>query len=113
MLRFYLHVAHTAFRRQLIPSTSNEVDEDNAPPGSAGAAHPMLRATGTVSGSAGATRRDFLRFAGFGALDFRHFFLQPMDGPEREKNTELAMHYCRAHPRWRLSLQTHKILGIP
>ena len=58
----------SAFRRQLIPSTSNEVDEDSAPPGSAGAAHPMLRATGTVSGSAGATRRDFLRFAGFGAL---------------------------------------------
>jgi len=46
-------------------------------------------------------------------LDFRHFFLQPMDGPDREKNTELAMRYCRTHPRWRLSLQTHKILGIP
>lgn len=46
-------------------------------------------------------------------LDFRHFYLQPMDGPDREKNTELAMRYCRAHPRWRLSLQTHKILGIP
>jgi 7-carboxy-7-deazaguanine synthase len=46
-------------------------------------------------------------------LDFRHFFLQPMDGPDREKNTELAMQYCRTHPRWRLSLQTHKILGIP
>jgi 7-carboxy-7-deazaguanine synthase (Cx14CxxC type) len=45
-------------------------------------------------------------------LEFRHFFLQPMDGPEREKNTELAMRYCREHPRWRLSLQTHKILCI-
>lgn len=46
-------------------------------------------------------------------LNYRHFFLQPMDGPDQAKNTELAMQYCRAHPRWRLSLQTHKILGIP
>lgn len=49
----------------------------------------------------------------FEALDFRHFFLQPMDGPEREANTERAAAYCLAHPRWRLSLQIHKILGIP
>ncbi len=46
-------------------------------------------------------------------LAFRHFSLQPMDGPERERNTELAMQYCAEHPRWRLSLQTHKMLGIP
>lgn len=46
-------------------------------------------------------------------LDFRHFFLQPMDGPDRERNTKLALEYCLAHPGWRLSLQTHKILGIP
>jgi 7-carboxy-7-deazaguanine synthase (Cx14CxxC type) len=46
-------------------------------------------------------------------LDFRHFFLQPMDGPELERNTRLAVEYCLAHPEWRLSLQTHKILGIP
>ncbi|MGH7560189.1 MAG: 7-carboxy-7-deazaguanine synthase [Gemmatimonadales bacterium] len=46
-------------------------------------------------------------------LDFRHFFLQPMDGPDRERNTRLALEYCLAHPEWRLSLQTHKILGIP
>lgn len=46
-------------------------------------------------------------------LDFRHFFLQPMDGPEREHNTQLALSYCLNHPRWRLSLQLHKILGIP
>jgi 7-carboxy-7-deazaguanine synthase len=46
-------------------------------------------------------------------LDFRHFFLQPMDGPDRERNTRLALEYCLAHPGWRLSLQTHKILGIP
>src|SRR6185312_2543868 len=46
-------------------------------------------------------------------LGFRHFFLQPMDGPERAANTEAALRYCLAHPRWRLSLQTHKLLGIP
>lgn len=46
-------------------------------------------------------------------LDFCHFFLQPMDGPQRERNTQLAVHYCLEHPRWRLSLQTQKILGIP
>jgi len=50
------------------------------------------------------------RFAG---LAFRHFFLQPMDGPDRERNTALAVAYCLTHPRWRLSLQTHKLLGIP
>lgn len=46
-------------------------------------------------------------------LDFRHFFLQPMDGPELTANTRLAADYCLAHPRWRISLQMHKILGIP
>jgi 7-carboxy-7-deazaguanine synthase (Cx14CxxC type) len=46
-------------------------------------------------------------------LDFQHFFLQPMDGQERERNTRLAVRYCLEHPRWRLSLQTQKILGIP
>jgi len=49
----------------------------------------------------------------FEALPFRHFFLQPMDGPERARNTQLAVEYCLAHPRWRLSLQTHKLIGIP
>jgi len=49
----------------------------------------------------------------FEALPFRHFFLQPMDGPERAANTALAIDFCLAHPRWRLSLQTHKLLGIP
>ena len=48
----------------------------------------------------------------FEALDFRHFFLQPMDGPVRERNTRLAVDYCLAHPRWRLSVQTHKMIGI-
>jgi 7-carboxy-7-deazaguanine synthase (Cx14CxxC type) len=49
----------------------------------------------------------------FEGLAFRHFFLQPMDGPYRETNTELAVRYCMEHPKWRLSLQTHKMLGIP
>ena len=49
----------------------------------------------------------------FAGLAFRHFFLQPMDGPFRKMNTELAVRYCMEHPQWRLSLQTHKILGIP
>ena len=48
----------------------------------------------------------------FEALRFKHFFLQPMDGPERTRNTQLAIEYCLAHPRWRLSLQTHKLIGI-
>lgn len=46
-------------------------------------------------------------------LDFTHFFLQPMDGPDRLRNTEAAVAYCLSHPRWRLSLQTHKMIGIP
>ena len=46
-------------------------------------------------------------------LGFRHFFLQPMDGPEVAHHTRLALAYCLTHPAWRLSLQTHKFLGIP
>jgi 7-carboxy-7-deazaguanine synthase (Cx14CxxC type) len=49
----------------------------------------------------------------FERLEFAHFFLQPMDGPQRARNTELAVAYCRTHPGWRLSLQTHKLIGIP
>jgi 7-carboxy-7-deazaguanine synthase len=49
----------------------------------------------------------------FEQLEFRHFFLQPMDGPDLEANTSAALQYCLTHPRWRLSLQTHKLLGIP
>ncbi len=48
----------------------------------------------------------------FEPLQFRHFFLQPMDGPDIARNTRLALEFCLAHPRWRLSLQTHKLLGI-
>jgi 7-carboxy-7-deazaguanine synthase len=50
------------------------------------------------------------RFEGW---DFQHFFLQPMDGPQIERNTKLAVQYCLQHPKWRLSLQTQKLLGIP
>jgi 7-carboxy-7-deazaguanine synthase len=46
------------------------------------------------------------------ALAFDHFFLQPMDGPGRDANTQRAIDYCLDHPRWRLSVQTHKYIGI-
>jgi 7-carboxy-7-deazaguanine synthase len=49
----------------------------------------------------------------FAHLAFDNFFLQPMDSPAREENTRAAIAYCLAHPQWRLSLQTHKLLGIP
>ncbi len=45
-------------------------------------------------------------------LKFKHFLLQPMDGLEASRNTTAAVAYCQAHPQWRLSLQTHKMLGI-
>ena len=51
--------------------------------------------------------------AAFEHLEFERFLLQPMDGPDRAANTEAAIAYCLAHPRWRLSVQTHKYLGIP
>jgi 7-carboxy-7-deazaguanine synthase (Cx14CxxC type) len=50
--------------------------------------------------------------ADFESLEFRHFLLQPLDGLEREANTTAAIAYCLEHPRWRLSLQTHKFMGI-
>ena len=49
----------------------------------------------------------------FAALPFTHHLLQPMDGPDLAANTGAAVAYCKAHPTWRLSLQTHKLLGIP
>ena len=49
----------------------------------------------------------------YSALDFEHFFLQPMDGPRRAENTRLAADYCLRHPHWRLSLQVHKLIGMP
>lgn len=48
----------------------------------------------------------------FQALAFTHFLLQPMDGPDVAANTKAALAYCLAHPQWRLSVQTHKALGI-
>ena len=50
--------------------------------------------------------------ARFEGLDFERFYLQPMDSPAREANTRAAVAYCLSHPRWRLSLQTHKYIGI-
>jgi 7-carboxy-7-deazaguanine synthase (Cx14CxxC type) len=49
----------------------------------------------------------------FAELEFEHFFLQPMDGPEQQQNTQKTVEYCLQNPQWRLSLQTHKFLGIP
>jgi 7-carboxy-7-deazaguanine synthase len=49
----------------------------------------------------------------FEELEFQHFFLQPMDGARATENTRLALEYCLDHPQWRLSLQTHKFIGIP
>jgi len=49
------------------------------------------------------------RFAG---LTFNHFLLQPMDGTERDSNTALAVDYCTANPQWKVSVQTHKLVGL-
>jgi 7-carboxy-7-deazaguanine synthase len=51
--------------------------------------------------------------ARFEGLNFERFYLQPMDGPDRDANTRAAIDYCLSHPRWRLSTQTHKYLGLP
>lgn len=56
---------------------------------------------------AGAMPEQFARMA------FTHFFLQPMDGPHQQRHTREAVAYCMAHPQWRLSIQTHKVVGIP
>jgi 7-carboxy-7-deazaguanine synthase (Cx14CxxC type) len=57
--------------------------------------------------------QDNQRLADYAALDFEYFLVQPMDGPSRELNTRLAIDWCKRHPRWRLSMQTHKYLNIP
>jgi len=49
----------------------------------------------------------------FQHFSFDHFYLQPMDSPELEDNTIICLNYCKENPRWKLSLQTHKILNIP
>lgn len=48
----------------------------------------------------------------FTKLSFRHFYLQPMDGPDLAANTRATVEYCMAHPQWRLCVQTHKLVGI-
>jgi organic radical activating enzyme len=48
----------------------------------------------------------------FAALDFTHYYLQPLDDSRKRENTRAAIEYCLRHPRWKLSLQTHKIVGI-
>ena len=54
-----------------------------------------------------------LDIAELAGLPFRHRWLQPMDGPDRAANTQAVVAYCLRHPQWRLSLQTHKLIGIP
>lgn len=71
---------------------------------------PFVQTTGNelklVYPQSGAPPENFAR------LEFEHFFLQPMDGPDLDRNTELAIAYCLAHPQWRLSVQTHKLVGV-
>jgi organic radical activating enzyme len=50
--------------------------------------------------------------ARFEKMDYRNRFLQPMDGPDLKSNTELAVRLCQKRPLWRLSLQSHKLIGI-
>ena len=57
--------------------------------------------------------QDLAKPEDFAYLDFANFFLQPMDGPDINENTKAAIAYCKAHPQWRLSIQTHKLIGIP
>jgi 7-carboxy-7-deazaguanine synthase len=57
--------------------------------------------------------QDNQRLAEYAKLDFAHFLVQPMDGPARDFNTKLAIDWCKRHPQWRLSMQTHKYLNIP
>ncbi|CAH2796204.1 MAG: 7-carboxy-7-deazaguanine synthase (EC [uncultured Caballeronia sp.] len=57
--------------------------------------------------------QDKQRLADYEKLDFDYFLVQPMDGPSRDINTKLAIDWCKRHPKWRLSMQTHKYLNIP
>lgn len=57
--------------------------------------------------------QDGIDLAALEGLDFARFYLQPMDGPDQAANTALCAALCQARPRWRLSLQTHKLIGIP
>lgn len=53
------------------------------------------------------------QIADYEGMDFEHFYLQPMDGPEAARNTRMAIELCKANPKWKLSIQTHKLLQIP
>src|SRR5215470_17749245 len=57
--------------------------------------------------------QDNQRLEDYAKLDFDYFLVQPMDGPSRDINTKLAIDWCKRHPQWRLSMQTHKYLNIP
>ncbi|MBU9256877.1 7-carboxy-7-deazaguanine synthase [Burkholderia multivorans] len=57
--------------------------------------------------------QDNQRLADYAKLDFEYFLVQPMDGPSRDLNTKLAIDWCKRHPQWHLSMQTHKYLNIP
>lgn len=57
--------------------------------------------------------QDHARPEALASLEFKHFFLQPMDGPDRAANHARVARYCMEHPRWRMSVQTHKLIGIP
>ncbi|HJV82696.1 7-carboxy-7-deazaguanine synthase [Noviherbaspirillum sp.] len=57
--------------------------------------------------------QDGQSLADYESLEFEHFYVQPMAGPDLEHNTRLAIEFCKAHPKWKLSLQTHKLLQIP
>jgi 7-carboxy-7-deazaguanine synthase len=57
--------------------------------------------------------QDNQRLSELEKLDFEYFLVQPMDGPSRDINTRLAIDWCKRHPKWRLSMQTHKYLNIP
>jgi hypothetical protein len=60
----------------------------------------------------GAPPQDGLDPALFEHLEFQHFSIQPLDGPQRDRNTRYAIEFCLTRPQWRLSLQTHKVIGI-
>lgn len=51
--------------------------------------------------------------ADYEGMDFEHFYLQPMDGPDAARNTRMAIELCKVNPKWKLSIQTHKLLQIP
>ena len=99
---------------EITPLTTEEAMSKAAADVDAPAGLPGTKTTTTVAMDFGRiSLSDRLVLYLFEALRFDHFFLQPMDGPDREANTRAAVAYCLAHPRWRLSLQTHKLLGIP